>query len=73
MYRQLNLERTSETISVLQKRIYERFPESGLTNVCKELGAIADETKNSLVTIQRPLYLYTVQQLLNLKWVLQSS
>ena len=47
MYRQLNLERTSETISVLQKRIYERFPEAGLNKVCKELGAIAAETKIS--------------------------
>ncbi len=56
MYRQLALEKTCDTIAVLQNRIYERFPDSGLYQVCCELHDIADETRHNLEIIQRPNY-----------------
>lgn len=56
MYRQLILEKTSETISVLENRIYERFPSSGLYQVCIELGEIAQETRENIKLIQQPHY-----------------
>jgi hypothetical protein len=48
MYRQLNAERTIETISILKNRINERFPDSGLSNVASELERVANETVDKL-------------------------
>ena len=54
MYRNLNSECTVKTIEILYKRISERFPSSGLSNVCAELCTIANETKARSEMIARP-------------------
>ncbi len=54
MYRNINFEKVTRTLSRLQKRVSERFPESGLTKVCVELQVIAAETESNLVKISKP-------------------
>jgi hypothetical protein len=39
---------------MLQRRIAERFPDSGLSKVCEELHLIADETRSACVWITKP-------------------
>ena len=56
MYRQIDFSRVIKTLGKLQKRIEERFPVSGLANVCEELGSIASETDSNLKIISRPNY-----------------
>lgn len=53
-YRQLNSQRIIETIEALQKRINERFPDSGLGQVTAELHQVAKETISRAEWIQRP-------------------
>ena len=45
MYRSLDPEKIIETIERLSSRIDERFPDSGLGRVCKELLTIAVESQ----------------------------
>lgn len=52
-YRALDLDKTVETISALHDRISERFPSSGLSEVCNELCAIARESKVKLDEITK--------------------
>lgn len=54
MYRKLNPDKTLNTIEKLQKRICERFPDSGLSKVCAELYQIADESRQQAEWISRP-------------------
>jgi hypothetical protein len=54
MYRQLNAAKIVETIATLQRRIVERFPESGLSRLCGEVQTVAHETVERLHWIQRP-------------------
>lgn len=54
MYRQINFSKISNTLSKLQSRISERFPQSGLANVCDELDSIAKETEANLILIAKP-------------------
>jgi len=54
MYRQLNAQKIVETIATLQRRIVERFSESGLSKLCGELHVAAQETVERLHWIQRP-------------------
>ena len=54
MYRNLDSEKTISTIALLEKRIEERFPDSGLSKVCKELHRIANENKYRSELIARP-------------------
>jgi len=56
MYRHLNPDRTVATIDTLRKRIEERFPASGLSNVCRELHAVARVSKERAEWIGRPHY-----------------
>jgi len=56
VYRKLDLAKTTETIALLQLRIKERFPESGLSKVCGELGDIAKESSKTIQFISRPIY-----------------
>jgi hypothetical protein len=44
-YRALDDAEITRTLQRLESRIAERFPESGLRKVCKELIAVSDETK----------------------------
>ena len=54
MYRHLNAPKIVETIATLQRRIAERFPESGLSKLSGEVHAVARETVERLQWIQRP-------------------
>jgi hypothetical protein len=54
MYRTLDNEKTISTLNKLISRIRERFPESGLQNVCEELFAIAGETRGKIARLSRP-------------------
>jgi len=53
-YRQLNEGEIINTLSALQDRIRERFPDSGLSRVCGELLEIARECSERIERIQRP-------------------
>jgi hypothetical protein len=50
-------EQIQETIEKLYFRINDRFPNSGLSNVCKILHTISLETNNTLKWIAKPNYL----------------
>jgi len=54
MYRSLDSEKIVGTIGTLGKRIDERFPESGLGKVCRELLAVAGESQERSAWIARP-------------------
>lgn len=53
-YRSLDSVKTVETIEALKLRITERFPSSGLSEVCEELCAIASESKDKSELIGKP-------------------
>ena len=64
MYRRLDPHRITETLGTLQARICERFPESGLSKVCAELTAIANEARKRARHLSRPnLFLRTASAL----------
>jgi len=54
MYRSLNSEKIVDTIGTLCQRIDERFPESGLGRVCRELLTIAGESQERSAWIAKP-------------------
>ncbi len=54
-YRKLNLSKTIETIDQLKLRIEDRFPDSGLSKVCGELGDIAKESSKTISFISKPI------------------
>lgn len=54
MYRALDSSLVIETIDVLRRRIAERFPSSGLSEVCAELHAVAVETQARCERIEQP-------------------
>src|SRR5688572_17316837 len=56
IYRKLSLTRTVETIEQLRLRIADRFPNSGLSKVCGELGDIAKESTQVIEFISKPIY-----------------
>lgn len=56
MYRHLNADKTISTIEILSNRVGERFPGSGLSQVCSELHLIANESKARVLLIARPNY-----------------
>ncbi len=56
MYRKLSLEKTIETIELLRLRIADRFPESGLSNVCGELRDLAKQSSTTIQFISKPIY-----------------
>lgn len=55
-YRKLDVKSTVATISRLQQRIDERFPESGLSKVCHELHTVAVESSTNIARIAKPNY-----------------
>jgi len=67
-YRRLDPEQTIATIGVLGNRILERFPDSGLQQVCAELTTIARESRERMVWFSRPHYLmrFLIGQVLQL-------
>ena len=54
MYRQLNAQKIVDTAATLERRIGERFPESGLSKLAGEVHAVARETVERLHWIRRP-------------------
>jgi len=56
VYRQLDVDRTIETLKRLCNRISERFPNSGLGCVAEDLHAAAGETRREISWISRPHY-----------------
>ncbi len=54
MYRHLDADKTIATVAKLNSRIGERFPESSLSRVCKELHRVAEESKARALQIARP-------------------
>jgi hypothetical protein len=57
MYRHLNSQYVRDTLRTLKNRIYERFPQSNLNNVCQELLEIAGESEARIRRIRRPRWL----------------
>ena len=55
-YRQLDADCTIDTLRKLGNRIEERFPESGLAGVARDLLAAAGETRKRVNWIARPHY-----------------
>jgi len=55
-YSKLDLAKTIETIDRLIFRIEERFPESGLVKVCRQLRQIADDSSRTISYISKPVY-----------------
>jgi hypothetical protein len=56
-YRNLASQRIAETLTTLAARIGERFPGSGLLQVCRELTVMAEQTNERAEAIARPNYL----------------
>ena len=54
MYRNLDSEKIIGTIEKLCRRIEERFPESGLSQVCRELLTVARESQRRSAWIAKP-------------------
>ncbi len=54
MYKLLSSTRTVKTVQKLKQRIEERFPTSGLLEVCRELCSIASESKQKSAQIAKP-------------------
>lgn len=54
MYKRLHLDKIIDTISRLESRIHERFPDSGLRHVCSELGLLASSNKARIAWIRKP-------------------
>ena len=54
MYRSLDSEKIVDTIGTLHRRIDERFPDSGLAKVCRELLTIAGESQERSAWIAKP-------------------
>ena len=54
MYRSLDSEKIISTVETLRRRIGERFPDSGLSKVCRELLTIAQESHERSAWIAKP-------------------
>ncbi len=54
MYRKLDPGKVIKTLKRLNKRIDERFPQSGLNDVCKELVEVAHQTEKRAEAISKP-------------------
>ena len=56
MYTHLDADKTLATIERLCRRIHERFPQAGLSEVCQELQTIANNAKARATKLAQPLY-----------------
>jgi len=52
--RKLNPERIIQTAQALERRVANRFPESGLRRVCNDVIQTAQETKQKIEWINKP-------------------
>lgn len=55
MYKTLDVTKISATIERLERRIAERFPQSGLRKVAHELKTISDQSAERTTSISKPL------------------
>jgi len=60
VYTELKLDRIAATITRLERRIQERFPESGLSRVVGDLRRLADDEEAVLVRLQRPIWILRI-------------
>jgi hypothetical protein len=60
MYTELKLEKIASTIMRLERRIVERFPDSGLSRVAADLRRIADEEEALLAHVRRPIWILRI-------------
>jgi hypothetical protein len=56
-YRELELDQIQKTLRTLQRRIDERFPDSGLSRVADQLCRVADDTGPVVERARRPNWL----------------
>jgi hypothetical protein len=56
MYRHLSERQIRDTLDTLTHRIEERFPDSGLGRVSRELIALAEETERNVEFLRRPYW-----------------
>lgn len=73
MYRSLNAGKIVETLERLERRIAERFIDSGLARVCRELTRVARESSERVERISRrnmPLRVFVLAVLLCGAWML---
>ena len=56
MYRRLNERQLLSTLDTLIRRIEERFPDSGLGRVSRELRALGDEAARNTAWLRRPIW-----------------
>jgi hypothetical protein len=56
MYRSLDPAKIIETLAALQTRIDQRFPGAGLSRVCAEVVALAQQTSKRIVAVSRPIW-----------------
>ena len=50
----LEPEKIIDSVSILEKRISDRFPDSGLKKVCHEFLILAEQTKKNIASISKP-------------------
>lgn len=55
MYRQLDSSKIDDTITLLSRRVEERFPGSGLARVCRELEAVIKDTERRCRFLAAPM------------------
>ena len=51
----LNAAKVTETVSILRQRIGERFPDTGLFNICKTLEDLAKQTDERTEQFSQPI------------------
>jgi hypothetical protein len=54
-YQQLNSDKIVETVQTLHRRMRERFPQTGLVNVCEKLLQISRQARERSAAIARPI------------------
>lgn len=59
-YQQLNFSSIRNTLIRLQSRVAERFPGSGLSNVCNQLLAVTDGAQDRIAKIIKPNWLLRI-------------
>ena len=59
-YSELQCARILETIRTLERRITERFPASGLSRICAELGLLTSKTEATIGRLRRPIWVLRI-------------
>jgi hypothetical protein len=59
-YSELQCARILETIRTLERRISERFPASGLSRICAELGLLTSKTEATIERLRRPIWVLRI-------------